>query len=484
LSPEAPGSTADPRPEDRQRPTSRGPSGAEELRQQFALAIPLAAQQLGFQLMGSVDAALLGRYDDTALAAAGVGNYLLFVISAIGLGVVMGLDSVVPKAIGGGRHDDARRYLHAGLRLAVLVGLAGMLVVLATPRLLGLADAPKEIIADARLYVYLRSLGIVPYLISVALRSYLAANNITRPLIFAVIIGNILNTLLDWALIFGVEPLGIPALGVAGAAIATSIVQVLIAMVYVAGVRALDGKHGRHERVRSQARRTSGAQQRRRRCGDQSTRAEVTEVARYGWPVGGQLFAEVGIFGVATVLAAKLGTLPAAAHTIALNIASFTFSMAVGIGAATSVRVGLAVGEGNIALARRRGQLGLVTGVCVMGCFALVFLLTPGPLARLFTDDSAVIVAATPLLAIAALFQLSDGAQAVGAGALRGLGETRATLVGNVIGHYAIGLPISLGLAFSAGMGARGLWWGLSAGLTVTALYLVARFFAGTRNKL
>ncbi|MDX2087946.1 MAG: MATE family efflux transporter [Kofleriaceae bacterium] len=438
---------------------------SSELRQQVTLAIPLAAQQLGVQLMGSVDAAWLGRYDDTALAAAGVGNNLLFAISAIGLGVVMGLDSVIPQAIGGGRHDDARRYLHAGLRLAVLVGLAGMLVVLATPLLLDLADAPPEIIVDARLYVYLRSLGIVPYLLSIALRSYLAANNITRPLLVAVIAGNLVNVLLDWALIFGVEPLGIPALGVAGAAIATLVVQTLITVVYAAAVRAIDGAHGRVQKVRS-------------------TRADIAKVARYGGPVGGQLFAEVGIFGVATVLAAKLGTLPAASHTIALNISSFTFSMAVGIGAATSLRVGLAVGEGNLALARRRGILGLATGLCTMSCFALLFLLAPGPLARLFTDESAVIGAAGPLLAIAALFQLSDGAQAVAAGALRGLGDTRATLVGNLIGHYAIGLPISLGLAFGAALGARGLWWGLSAGLTVTALYLVARFLAGTRTIL
>lgn len=432
-----------------------------ELRQQLTLAIPLAAQQVGFQLMGTVDAAWVGRYDENAIGAIGAGNNLLFAVTAIGLGIVMGLDAVIPRAVGAGRHDEARRYLHAGLRLAVLVGLVATLIVLVTPELLVLARAPAALVDDARVYVYLRAIGTVPFLASVALRSYLAAHQITRPLLVAVIAGNVINAVLDWALIFGVG--GLPALGIAGAAIATLTVQLCIVGVYVVAVRALDRSRGW----------TAPAP---------STRAHVREVAGYGWPIGGQLFAEVGIFGVATVLATNLGTLASAGHTIALQVSSFTFSIAVGVGAATSVRVGHAIGEGDVALARRRGLVGLATGVSVMGGLALVLLVARGPLARLFTNDADVVATAVPLLGIAALFQLSDGAQAVAAGALRGLGETRVTLVGNLLGHYAVGLPIALGLAYGAGLGARGLWWGLSAGLTVTALYLVARFIARTRT--
>jgi MATE family multidrug resistance protein len=124
--------------------------------------------------------------------------------------------------------------------------------------------------------------------------------------------------------------------------------------------------------------------------------------------------------------------------------------------------------------------LGLQIGLATMSCFAAAFVLASRDLASLFTEQAAVIAATIPLLQIAALFQLSDGAQAIAAGALRGIGDTRAAFVGNVIGHYAIGLPISLSLAFGAGLGTPGLWWGLSAGLTVTAIYLVARFWAHT----
>jgi MATE family multidrug resistance protein len=305
-------------------------------------------------------------------------------------------------------------------------------------------------------YVDLRALGIVPFFLSIALRSYLAAHNITRPLVVAIVLGNIANALLDLVLIFGVGP--VPALGVAGAALATVSVEVALLVIYFGGARAVDGPVPR----------------------PRSTRADLAEVLRYGLPVGGHLLAEIGIFSLATVLAAHMGKIPAAAHSIALNLAGFTFSITVGIGAATSVRVGHAIGAGDRALARRRGVLGVQLGLAVMSCAAAVFVLAPGTLARAFTDQPTIIEATIPLLQIAAIFQLSDGTQAIAAGALRGIGDTRAIFIVNVIGHYGIGLTISLALGFSAGLGAPGLWWGLSAGLTVTAIYLVARFRALT----
>jgi len=441
---------------DRADQRSEGSAEYDELSAQFRLAIPLAAQQLGFQLMGTVDAVMLGRYDAAALAAAGIGNNLLFAITSLGWGVVMGLDTVLPQAVGGGQHDKARRSLGAGLRIAVLAGLACTLAVLATPLILGLVGVDPEVARNARVYIDLRAIGIVPFLLSIALRSYLAAHNVTRPLVAAMIGGNLANAGLDVVLIYGAGP--IPAMGVVGAALATVGVQIAIVAIYFAGVRAIDGGAARPP----------------------SSRADLTEIVRYGLPIGGQLCAEIGIFGLATLLAAHMGKIPVAAHAIALNLASFTFSVAVGIGAATNVRVGHAIGAGDRALARRRGVIGLEIGFVVMSCFAVVFLAAPRALARVFTDEAPVVAATIPLLQIAALFQLSDGAQAIAAGALRGIGNTRATFVGNVLGHYGIGLGISLALGFGAGMGAPGLWWGLSVGLTVTAAYLVARFRSRT----
>ncbi|MDB4956312.1 MAG: Multi antimicrobial extrusion protein [Myxococcales bacterium] len=431
-----------------------------ELSEQIRLAAPLAAQHAGFQLMGVVDALLLGRYSDAALAGAGVGNNLLFAIAYVGVGIVMGMDTIVPQALGAGRIDDARRAMGAGVRLAVLVGLLATLVVFATPLLLVLADVDRDVVHESRVYLYLRAVGIVPFLIAVALRSYLAAHGKTSPLVVAVVAGNIVNLGLDLVLIHGVPALGLPPLGVLGAALATSIVQVVTLAVYWQALRELDGNRPRPP----------------------STTADLRSIARYGIPVGGQLFAEIGIFAVATVMAAHLGKVSAAAHSIALNISSFTFSFSLGIGAAASVRVGHAVGAGDLVLARRRGVQALSLGLAVMACFAAVFVIAPGLIATWFTDDPHVVAATIPLLQIAAVFQLSDGTQAIGAGALRGLGHTRATLWGNLLGHYVIGFPISLALGFAAHLGVTGLWWGLSAGLTVTAIFLVARFLAGTRS--
>ncbi len=422
------------------------------------LAAPLVAQQAGHHLMGVVDAAMLGRYSDAALAGAGVANNVYFAITCVGMGIVMGMDTVVPQALGAGRHDDARRAVGAGIRLAILVGLIAMLLVLASPLVLVLADVDREVLHEARAYLYMRALGTIPFLITIALRSYLAAHGITRPLVIAMIVGNVVNLVLDLALIYGVPQLGIPALGVVGAAAATTIVTVLIAVIYWLAVRELDAGHPR----------------------PRSSAADLKVIARYGGPVGGQLLAEVGIFGVATVLAAHIGKIPAGAHSIALNLSSLTFSFSLGIASATSVRVGHAVGAGDLALARRRGVIGITLGLGVMACFAVTFVFVPRALATAFTDEHAMIAATIPLLQIAALFQLSDGTQAIAAGALRGRGHTRATLIGNLLGHYVIGLPLILGLGFAAGLGAPGLWWGLSVGLTATALFLVAWFLRST----
>jgi len=418
-----------------------------ERRALIALALPLAAQQVGNQLMGLVDAGMLGRYSDAALAGAGLGNNLLFAITSLGMGIVMGMDTVVPQALGGGRVDDARRAVGAGIRLAILVGLISTLVVFATPLLMDVVGVDAEVLHETRAYVYLRAIGIVPFLITIALRSYLAAHHKTRPLVVAVIVGNVINAALDYVFVF---PLG---LGVIGAALATTLVQVLTVVLYLSATGALYEAPA-----------------------PASTNADLREVLRYGGPVGGQIFAEVGIFGVATVIAAHLGKLDSAAHSIALNIASFTFSFAVGVASATSVRVGHAVGAGDLSLARARGLQGIRLGLIVMAGFAALFLLIPATIARAFTNDAPVIVATVPLLHIAALFQLSDGTQAIGAGALRGLGKTGATLWANLVGHYAFALPLIMLLGFSAGLGIVGVWWGLSAGLTATGIYLVILF--------
>lgn len=439
-----------------------------ELRAQVQLAVPLVAQQLGLQLMGLVDTAVLGRYDADAMAGATIAGGLVFAISCVGMGVVLGLDTLVPQAIGAGDPGRAAQTFRSGMRLALAVGLPLTLLVLLVPLVLEPAGVAPAIARPAIEFAWVRAIGVTPFLWQVALRAYLSAHGHTRPLLVAVIVGNLVNALGDWILIFGdagladlgLPAIGLPPLGVIGAGISTTGVQVVTVIIYALAARAI---------LRSQPpARVPGE--------------TAAAIARIGLPIGLMLLAEVGVFTLAGVLAAHLGKGPAAGHSVAIMVASFTFSMAVGIGASAAVRVGHAMGAGDVATARHRGLLSLGLGTAVMSCSALAFLLVPGELARLFTDDAHAIAEAVPLLRVAAVFQLSDGAQAIAAGALRGTGDTHAGFIANVIGHYAIGLPLSIGLAFVAGWGAPGLWWGLSAGLTATAALLIARFLRTTRG--
>lgn len=474
-----------------------------ELIAQWRLALPLAAQQVGLHLMGAVDTALLGHYSGAALAGVGVGNGLVFAITCTAMGILLGLDSLVPRALGAGDHDAADRALYAGLRLAVIVAIPTTLVVLASRYALPFLGVDPPVAAEARTYVLGRALGEVPFLLSVAMRAYLAAHGMTRPLLVAMIGGNVLNFFTDYLLIFGdagllrhgLPALGLPALGAFGAALATSLVQLSTMILYWIAIRGLRQREGRAAPLRQLAAATSP---RADRAADRADRAadraaikrgevppggETRAILYHGVPIGFHMLAEVGVFAAAGVLAATFGTASAGAHSVAITLASFTFSASLGVGSATAVRVGLALGAGVPGTARRRGLIGIGLGMAVMAIGAVAFLLFSTELASTFTDRPEVLAIAVPLLGIAALFQLSDGVQAVAAGALRGAGDTRSTMWANLLGHYAIGLPISLALGFGLGLGARGLWWGLSAGLTVTALILVYRFVRITRPR-
>jgi len=203
-----------------------------------------------------------------------------------------------------------------------------------------------------------------------------------------------------------------------------------------------------------------------------------------GLPLGLQMGAEVGIFALVGVLASRLGTMQLAAHQLTIGLASFTFTIALGVAAAGSVRVGNAIGARDARGTRIAGHAAFVAAVIVMGISGLAFAFFPRPITRLITDQANVIAAALPLMLVAAVFQLSDGVQAVGAGVLRGAGDTRYAFVANVVGHWGVGLPIALLLGFTAHLGIVGLWWGLCVGLTVVAVLLFLRFEKLSRGEI
>jgi MATE family multidrug resistance protein len=432
----------------------------QELARLAKLAIPLAAVQAGNQLMGVVDTAVLGRLGSVELAAAGLANGIFFTFSTLGIGTMMGLDPLISQALGAGETQRARRLLWQGVWLALALTVALSLPIAIAPLALVPAGIEAEVASIAERYLLLRLPGLFFFLLFFALRSYLQAMGTTRALFGAMIAANVLNLVGDIVLVFGGEILplwtgplrNIPALGVDGAAIVTNLCLVLQLVFLFGAIRKIPAPA----------------------VSRGWDRAEVLAAARVGIPVGVQLLAEVTIFALVGLLAGRLGAAKLAAHQVSLTLASLSFTTAVGIASAASVRVGWGIGAGDALSVRRSGNLSFVAGAGIMAAASLSFLLVPELLASLLTNDPRVIEWARPLLAIAALFAISDGIQAVGAGVLRGAGDTRFAFVANLIGHWCVGLPVALLLATRLDI--YGLWLGLTVGLTVVAVALYLRF--------
>jgi MATE family multidrug resistance protein len=439
-------------------------STSEELRELLVLSGPLVVSYAGSTLLGFVDTAMVGRTGAEALGAVSMGNSLFFGISLIAMGIVSGMDPLVSQAMGAGEEARARRVLWQGLRVALYLSFPSIALMLALS--FGLEGFGIDHVAAVatRSFLYGRAFNVVPFLVAAALRSYLQATGHTRPFLWSVLVANVANFFFNALFIFGdrslakvgLPALGLPAMGVFGAGLASSVASTLSILLIVAGVRALPPPPDPNRRALDVV--------------------LVKKILSLGVPIGIQLFAEVGVFSIVALLAGRLGKLPVAGHNIALSLASFTFTVTLGIASATGVRVGRAVGREDTRGARRAGFLGLAVGTAFMACAALSFLLFPEPLVRILTNQPDVIAAALPLLGIAAVFQISDGAQVVMVNALRGAGDTKFGQIANLIGHYMIGLPVAIGLGLILHWGAVGLWWGLSAGLTVVGGALILRF--------
>ncbi|MFP2909127.1 MATE family efflux transporter [Pyxidicoccus sp. 3LFB2] len=447
-----------------------------ELRELSRLAFPIAIAQGGQALMGLVDTIVVGRAGTSALASVGLGNSLFFAVSGFGMGLMMGFDPLLSQAIGARQYARARALLWQGGWMSLFAGVVLATLLLLTPMLLPLAGIGAVEVDGARDYLLWRGPSLPLMLAFLTLRSYLQSTAFTRPLVVSTVAANVLNLFADILLVFGGADLPayfgplrlVPAMGVAGSALATSLCTALQLGIVLLSVRV--------------AGKVEGARPTRR-----PVWADLAQAARVGIPIGLHIAAEIGVFALAGVLAGGLGPASVGAHQIAISFASVTFTVAMGIGNAGSVRVGWAVGAHNTPQARVSGFTAFAGGAGFMALGGLVFALFPNALAKLAGAPADVIPLLIPLLMVSAVFQVFDGVQGVGAGVLRGAGDTRFTFVANIVGHYAIGLPLTLLLGFKLGLGVLGIWWGLCAGLIAVAVALLWRFHrlsAGTLRPL
>ncbi|MDY7230044.1 MATE family efflux transporter [Hyalangium rubrum] len=450
-------------------------SPREEFRELLRLAIPIAIAQGGQALMGLVDTLVVARAGTSALAAVGLANALFFAVSGFGMGLMMGFDPLMSQAFGARNSSRARALLWQGGWMSLFAGvvLAGGL--LALPSLLPFVGYAEADLTDTRAYLLWRAPSLVPMLAFLMVRSYLQSAASTRALVVATVVANVFNLGADILLVFGggILPEGfgplrrIPAMGAEGAALATLLCTLLQLGIILSAVRSISFTGG------LPVRRPVGA--------------DLKQAARVGIPIGAHLTAEIGVFALAAALAFRLGPASMGAHQIAISYASLSFTIALGIGSAGSVRVGWAVGAHNTPQARLSGFIAFAGGAGFMALSALVFALFPRTLADLAGAQPDVVPLVVPLLIVSSVFQVFDGVQGVGAGVLRGAGETRFTFLANMVGHYGIGLPLSLALGFGLNQGIVGIWWGLCGGLISVALALLWRFHrlsAGTLRPL
>lgn len=438
-----------------------------ELAAAARLAAPVAFVQLGSMLMGVVDTIMLGHLSATALAAGALGHISTIVFLMTAVGILTALDPLVAQAHGAGDAPAISAHLQRGIVLALALALPLAFVFWDVRELLRLLGQPAAILGDAAAYVRAILWGTPAYFLFFAFRQPLQAMHVVRPAATAIVVGNLVNLAGNWLLIFG--HLGAPALGAAGSGYSTSISRwAMLAYLVYASRRSLAPYLPGWRGFTSEA----------------VSLPRHLRLLRIGLPIGALNAIELGLFVGVALLMGRMGVEALGGHQIAINLASLSFMVPLGISGAAAARVGNAIGRQDMPGARRSAAACLLLGGGAMVLFALLFGLLPGPLARLYTKDSAVIAMAMTLLPIAAVFQVLDGVQVVAAGVLRGAADTTFPAVMAVLGFWGVGFPFSWYLGFRAGWGPVGLWWGFTAGLAAVTLLYGLRLFLRFRGHI
>ncbi len=430
-----------------------------ELRDLARLAVPLVLAQLAQNSMGFIDTVMVGRLGLEALAAIALGNTLFFMVLLILMAVLLSVGPFVAQAHGANDPEEAARAVGQGLWLALGLSFPGILLFMAGEQLLLWTGQEAATAAAAGDYLRVMAIGFPATLVLTALRGFLEGNGDTRPIMVVSVLGVGLNVLGNDLLMFG--RWGLPELGLVGTAWASAFAYYFMAAGLAVFIAWGYPKHRVFRRL------------------GRPDFTMMTALLRVGWPIGLTLGFETGLFSLTALLMGQFGSAALAGHQIAMQSASATFMVPLGVGIATSVRVGQAMGRRDFEGLRTSAYLGIALGGSFMLLSAVVFWTVPGAIIGLYLGagaaDSAAMVFAQQFLVVAALFQVVDGLQAVAVGSLRGLKDTRVPMVLTLVAYWLLGVPFGLVLTFVAGLGPIGLWYGMLAGLTAAAVMLLSR---------
>lgn len=439
-------------------------SNRQHYQELYRLGFPLVGAQMAQMAIHATDIAMVGRIGAVELAATALATNYFFLIYMFGSGFLMALSPIVAQAFGRKDETAVRRSTRMGLWFAVGYGLICLPALLSVePVLLALAQDPKlaKIAAD---YMLVACFGMIPALIFVAFRSFLGAINRAQVLMWASFAAVAMNAGLNYVFIFG--KFGFPAMGVAGSALGSVLTNIFVAIAVGLYV-AFDAKAKTYEIFVRFWR---------------PDWAVFGALMTLGLPISLTIIAEVMMFQFASIMAGWIGVVELAAHAIVMQLISFSFMVPLGLASAATIRVGQAIGGGNYGDAGRAANAALITAFGAAAVTILLFISIPETLIRIFlskTDPllAQTVLTAAPLLMIAAAFNLFDGSQAIAAGNLRGLKDTRVPMWIAIGSYWGLGMPLAYVFAFQFGLLTPGIWLGLACGLLATAILLNWRFF-------
>jgi multidrug resistance protein, MATE family len=434
-----------------------------EIRATLRLGIPLAAAQLAQSLTAFIDTVMMGLLGSQTIAAGGLGAVTFSILLLVTSAIVSAVSPLVGEAYGANKNKMVECIVRQGLWLAIIFGIPISLIVFYGKSLLLLFGQDANTVAITEEYLQAIAWGFLPAVAFAVLRNFVAGVSQTRPIMVIVICGTFLNIAANYVLMFG--KLGLPALGLAGIGWGSTLSfwSMLIALIiYISGEITLQ-KYNVFRNF------------------NQFNKQVLGEILHIGLPIGILTAVEAGLFTVTTFIMGTLGTITLAAHQIALQTAATTFTIALGISFATTVRVGQEVGRKNVKGARLAGYIGIIMGGLFMAIMGILFWLMPERIVSLYIDinnpeNTAVVSQAKSLLKVAAFFQIADGIQVTAVGALRGLKDTRIPLLIGIFAYWCIGFSSGYLLGFKLGFGGVGLWWGLAIGLAVASVVLTWRF--------
>ncbi|MEQ9693362.1 MATE family efflux transporter [Shimia sp. SDUM112013] len=433
------------------------------------LGLPLIGGHVAQFAVGLTDTIMLGWYSVDALAAVVLGGTYFFVIFILGSGFAIAVMPLVAEADAEGDEVSVRRTTRMGMWLSLFFAVLALPLFWFSGAILKAAGQTVEVSETAQLYLRWAGLGLIPALQVMVLKSYLAALEHTRVVFWVTVLSAVCNALVNYALIFG--NWGAPELGVVGAAIASLSVQVVSILGIMIYARRALPQHTLFSRIW------------------RPDWEAFAHVFRLGAPIGITNLAEVGLFAASSIMMGWLGTLQLAAHGIALQLASVTFMVHLGLSNAATVRAGNALGRKDTLNMARGARVALFMSLGVALLAVVIFLSFPEALLSLFLsptepDRDAILTVGVSLLFMAALFQVVDGAQVMALGLLRGVKDTRAPMIIATISYWVIGVPCGYVLGFKLGWEGVGVWLGLVVGLTAASVLLLWRFWGPKMTKL